>query len=590
MNLLSSTLLNKQFASSFQKMYLDNGSLISLSSTSKQFYIAYREFLMKRMVELFNLVVTVPPNTSFNAVVMPALRQKIVDETNEIEKEIASQPSWVQYDMDQYDIIPSLQQTEETTLARRRELFSKVKFLSASKIPFRIGFCLSKVTTPASLHFLLSCARRLPAENSKREKLWFNTTGRLLALGLAQDGYVADALKMLQQKWPRMNACEQAQAVLVLGNHLREIQVPTTHQALAFIRAFVSEQNPSWAHEFIRRASHYLVEHKVEGKSLSDRKVLYIVHLLKEIASTSSFCHYRPISETYCETLDGIIDSSSDEAINLQLSYLQENRFKARVNYLKQNLPNMTVQEQLGLLYSINQDLLRMQDANHPLLAQLRAFIANKELQWAHEAILKACSFIIETRVTELEGNNPGIASRIRKNIIQIFESITRSKLLDESILDIQYSALLALTKCTTDEAVIAIEKARESNLFKAEISLYKQKWSSMDIHEQADALYSMGNYLYFKRGEALWLLPIVREFLADDSLAWASETMRQACSFVVESQVKEFQGVSIDQETADRIVEFVNLLESIANGMPVSKREKDLLKKLSALTLDEQP
>ena len=103
MNLITSPLItDRRLANSFQDKYLDTGDLIRLSSTSRGVHAVYREALMRRMVALFNLAVVVPVNSSFNAAVMTALRQKIVDETNVIAQEMADQEGWILQQMHQH--------------------------------------------------------------------------------------------------------------------------------------------------------------------------------------------------------------------------------------------------------------------------------------------------------------------------------------------------------------------------------------------------------------------------------------------------------------------------------------------------------
>jgi len=160
MNLITSPLItDRSLADYFQDKYLDTGALISLSSTSRGVHAVYREALMRRMVALFNLAVVVPVNSSFNAAVMTALRQKIVDETNAIAQEMADQTRYILEEMNRCDLTPIPRVNEGNTLACRADLFSKIRSLLPNReIPIRA--CLKHILTPASLHFLLSCARR----------------------------------------------------------------------------------------------------------------------------------------------------------------------------------------------------------------------------------------------------------------------------------------------------------------------------------------------------------------------------------------------------------------------------------------------
>ncbi len=584
MNLLTSPLLrNPDIRNSFHAKYLDTGALISFSSTSRDVHAAYRKALMMRMAKLFNLTVVIP-ESPFDRSVFTALTQKIVDETNIIEQEMATkaQSQWMLDVMKQYGLTAMPNHGTETTIARRKELFTIASALVTRRIPIS---WLQFVNSPEALHFLISCGRRWTEQKVNQPKVVELTThimGRLLVCAESNDGYLADWFKALKDDWPRKSASQQVDFLVNIAEYLRLIQEPSTHPTLPIIRDFVSDQTSGWADDAIRKASSFLIESRVEGRQ-ADRKMVEIVNVLQRIGNPSSRCTYVQILQVYCRALNELLNVSSNEKIDTIIYDLGEELLRTWFTCLEENRATMSAHEQIAFLYAIGD---AMGETSHPLVSDFRALIAKQDLSWAHPILPQAYAFVIETWLWQ----EKGIAKKKMRAIVDIFAEMYRSSSLESTVFDIKCRQLSELLECTTQEEIFAIENEGRRQLFLIGISKLKQSFNGLSWQEQAQILYTIGEALYYRsKEELLPLLPAIREFFADDTLVWAKDSMRRCCSFVVETRLEQIQGILSD-EKAHLMWQFTYLLHEIGLGQrPLTQQHEAVLEQLSASTLKLQ-
>ncbi len=543
--------------------HVDPDTLISLSTASHDTFRIYRPWLMHRIVTEFNLDMTISINDlhlyadvwKLNSIAMSALQQRITEETEEIHQEMDSQDAGLRSEMNSFGLTPM---PEGNVRVRRLDLRTKITAFCHPRTQQPANMFTSRINSPAFLHFLLSSTERMVAinpQNSKARQLNAAAIGRMLQIGQVTSGRLLHAWNRLNQEWPTLNACKQAELLVPLSIFLQSITQEPSHQALPFVQKFIGNRALGWAHEVMRRGYCHVIESQ-ETDELNRQRKGTILAVLADIANTSSLCQHKAVLDVSCETIQQLLDCPTQDAVvNVRQAYGGE----ATITYIRNNLARMTPQEQIAVLLSLKTSPIQHPNgAELPLLPSLRALVQDDRLAWAHEAIPRCYSHIIEVHNAKAERTLTKVAELQAEILGVVCNRIVEAPQSKQNFED-DFATILRALDCTTEAGLESLKQDDETEQIKIKLVLTKQNWGRMNTLEQAAAFADVIFIFMQLNNPQHPEVPFIREFLADETLVCenAATAVRKACCYVLEAQPSER----------------VNLVKGLLQGFKISDK-----------------
>ncbi len=459
--------------------HLNTASLMRIGSVSRGAYHAYRPQLDARLIVLFNLSVK---QNALHHEVMDALRQIPAGETRRTVQQLNA--VFAQYST---NILPHLlrelsgtnwdnvrfQISEEivpfTTREELLRLSMKVWMEHSKSIEPQIHL-IGK--GPELLRFLLSVARNLPEDCSEKKRLVSTATGALSAFATQENNVGLEAVWTTFKKcWNIMNACEQAEALLILGTSLTE---RSNHPVEPFMRDFLNDTTLKWADAAMKEAFIYICEAQFQrlkgGFSQFDSIAIENISILLGVMSDPSannelVIQYIPeMLRTAITTKDPTHISQdatfAERILQAQLqildpkciAYMLFNRpddkaFQVSFVRFKNEWKNLSASEQAKTILVIEKQARHtFQNPQNPAVKLVRAFAENEFYGWKNLSMQSAYAYLIEEAIAgSLHQEDWG--KRIIRHMLQVIANPGY-----EFAYDIVYAQLSNIVKCCTNE------------------------------------------------------------------------------------------------------------------------------------------
>ncbi len=377
--------------------YVDTDSLINLSSVSRKTCRIYRPWLMKRLDELFGLGQDICINKlqTLEAVltkckdVMSALQLVLQQETNAIHREM---PTPDVQNMATYRLSPM---PDGEVLARRKNLSNQVTAfceLPAWDSMMRTTFSLN---SRAFLYLLLSTTERIiesTPQNSTARALNVIAICYLRLKEQHSSTRLLKASERFKREWPTLSPGKQAEVLLTLRPNLRDKD--SVRAVIEFLNDLRQNHSRSSGHQIMLQGIAFTIE-SPRNHFFEDFKSLLIVRALKHIVMQSSLCQHKAVFDANCEHIKQLLESETVDKLKEVDSSAPT---VIRLNCLRNNLPEMTAQEQVAVLLT---SVFRMQKESFfsrglVSLQSIKPLVDDSTLTWANKAIPRGFSFIID--------------------------------------------------------------------------------------------------------------------------------------------------------------------------------------------------
>ncbi len=555
MNFLSSPLItDKALAYSFQKRYLDIGSLMNLSSASRQTFQVYRDALMERIAELFSLKIEMKRDLSFQNEVIISLTTKLVVETPHITLQLLAKKGQKKY----------LQTCDPLSI--RHFLYARITTLCKRN---KIIKCFQS-NDENHIYFLLSCARRLlkvEPQNPNYRLFFFKVIASCFQWGCVDKRFL-DGWNFLTSEWKNMEANEQAKFLVEISNRLGNEK---TFKVLQLLRVFTLDTS-GWVSEAMRLGFYWMLENPN-----SNDKWQQIYRILVSISQTYSYANFKPVLTVYDALLETLNADLYDDFANIE-PLVVTRQLRAELEYLKHNLAKMSAREQVIVVRKISQDLAR----DSELRTEAALLLTDETLAWAHFAIPKA---IIFTSKYDLLGENArSLGFQATASLKILLKLLSKTSPTVTRIINIHCDAMFSLFNCRTKIALECALSVHRSRL----LSALKDIWHTLTPIGQIRELTNLAILINeaILRDEFLEF----RVFLQDNALVWEYPIMRDGLLYLLD--LKEHNSMLPRTPQYKNTCKLLKIFQQFANIAESTSLEgmTDGITELSTLINDENP
>ncbi len=229
-------------------------------------------------------------------------------------------------------------------------------------------------------------------------------------------------LEYLEEKMQAMSCREQIRHIQTIGRFLDPIK-DLNHPVLSVIRSFLADKTVAWANKVLSFACSHVVEYRVKElrghqTKLGSLQMYAILEIFKKMEKETRDLDFAALNNilacTNNEQLKDVLESYKDQHINSCLSSMKE------------GWNRMSLIEQAKSLWTLGELLATITNLDHPILPELREFLADDSFVWANPEMQRAASFVFETTVSALQGKYDKEANERRRAIIDSVRELSK--------------------------------------------------------------------------------------------------------------------------------------------------------------------